>query len=489
VTRRYLALAVALALAGTLVFPSAAAPLFGGPSDDIGEGVVVTPASGSGGAYASVDDGELSLRFGRDAGLNADAVTWFEDVFRLGYDGGTNATVWVTSSSPAVSFFVAGERIDAAATGVFLAGNESVAVDVRVDTAAASVGRVVDNLTVHSRVAERPTRTVAAAAPDSVVQSVVTTGQSRSFSMTAPPAGEPVRLDTSELTVDTEAGSEATLSSLSVTASSGRPLSVTVERAAGPPTGSLPTAAAAEPLGAVRVTTGGAADAVAAAEFRVTVERAYLSAVNASADELALYRYSDGEYGRLPVSVVERRPETVVVAAETPGFSTFVLAADRPALRVTDAALSASRVAANESATVAATVRNAGGAPGERTVAVTVNGSTVASRSVSLGPGETATVSASLSPAPGEYEVGVAGVDAGTLVVRNASAGDSDAGDAGNEPTDGGDTERVSAPATDTASSPQAELANLGLLVLPGLFVVAALSVTVVVLARRGVDQ
>jgi len=43
--RRVVALAAALALAGTLAFPSVAAPLFSGPTDDLANDVELAPSS------------------------------------------------------------------------------------------------------------------------------------------------------------------------------------------------------------------------------------------------------------------------------------------------------------------------------------------------------------------------------------------------------------------------------------------------------------
>jgi len=58
ISRRTLALAAALALAGTLAFPSAAAPLLDGPSDDVSGGVELLPAADS--EYATIGpDGKL----------------------------------------------------------------------------------------------------------------------------------------------------------------------------------------------------------------------------------------------------------------------------------------------------------------------------------------------------------------------------------------------------------------------------------------------
>ena len=446
-TRRKLALAAALALAGTLVFPSAATPLLGAPSDIVdarGE-VELLPAEDS--EYATVGPGgelALDLSLG-DAGLNPDSVTEFGEVFYVRYTGDRYAEVWVTADSPAVSFAVGGERADSRAERVRVGPDEVVPVSVAVDTADGDVADL-GQVTVHSRVADGGGESGQASADASddaddgsevsvpAVQRRATGADSMTFTMLAPTAGDALALDTGGMVVAGEGDRAATLESVAVTPPSGAGMTVAVERTAATAVGPLPSESA-DGLGAVRVDASADVDA---ATFRLAVDDGFLADVSADADELALYRQSDGEWSEVPLSVAAERDDGVVLAGAADGFSTFVLAAERPAVAVSEASVSPATVAANESATVTATVTNDGGAAGERTVAVTVDGAVVAERTVALDAGESATVTASVAAAPGEHAVAVDGVDAGTLVVEASDGGGGGTGDDTGDESDAG---------------------------------------------------
>jgi hypothetical protein len=442
--RRTLALAAALAPAGTLVFPSTAAPLLGGPTDtaDARGDVELLPAADS--EYATVGpDGELALDLSAaEAGVNPGAVTTFDEVFHVRYTGDRFADVWVTADSPAVSFAVDGERASTAAERVRVGPDEAVPVSVRVDTTAGDPGGV-ENLTVHSRVAdggEGSVESTSGGDEDTAVSIPAVqrraTAESVTFTMLAPSAGDTLTLDTGGMPVAGEPGRVAALESVTVTPASGAAMTVAVERAAATAAGPLP-AASADALGAVRVD---ASTTVDAATFRLTVDDAFLADVGVEGvEDLTLYRESGGEWSAVPLSVVAETRGGVVVEAATDGFSTFVLAAERPDFAVSEASVSPASVAAADSATVTATVTNDGGAAGERALAVTVDGAVVAERTVALDAGETTTVTASVAPEPGEHAVAVDGVDAGTLVVAADDGGDGGTGDdTGDEsPADG----------------------------------------------------
>jgi|AntRauMinimDraft_4_1070384.scaffolds.fasta_scaffold00029_83 hypothetical protein len=435
-SRRTLALAAALALAGTLVFPSAAAPLLGGPSDDVGGGVELLPATDS--EYATVGpDGDLALDLTPgDVGLNPGSVTTFGDVFYVRYAGDRHAEVWVTTDSAAVSFAVAGQPADSRAERVRVGPDEVVPVTVTVDTTGGDVA--VDDVTVHTRVADggsEGTQASAETTPDDstavsvpAVQRRATGSDSLSFTMLAPTEGEPVTLDTDRMVVAGTRDRAASLESVAVTPASGDAMTVDVARTAATAAGPVP-GAAADALGALRVD---ASTDVDAATFRMAIDDAFLEDVAADAGDLALYRQSGGEWSEVALSVVAEREGGVVVEGTTPGFSTFVLAAERPAIGVSEASVSPSSVSATDAATVTATVTNDGGAAGERTVSVTVGGEVVAERSVALDAGESATLTVSVAPGPGEHAIAVDGVDAGELVVAANDGGDS-AGDASDE--------------------------------------------------------
>ena len=439
--RRTLALAAALALAGTLVFPSAAAPLLGGPSDDLGGSLELVAGADS--EYATVGpDGELALDFTPgDTGLNPRSTTTFGEAFYVRYTGDRYAEVWLSADSAAVDFAVAGEPAGSRAERVTLGPGAVVPVTVRVDT------RIrgpldVDGVTVHSRVAEPPSdgeraSTVEAATTGASVPTVqrrVTGPDSATFTMLAPTAGEPLTLDTGGTVVAGDGDRAAVLESVAMTPASSDAMTVAVSRTAAGP---LPDGTA-DALGAVRVDASADVDA---ATFRLAVDDAFLEdTAVADAGDLAFYRESGGEYSEVALSVVAERADGVVLEGTTPGFSTFVLAAERPALGVGEASVSPAAVSANESATVTATVTNDGGAAGERTVAVTVGGDVVAERGVSLAAGESATVTASIAPGPGEHAVAVGGVDAGTLVVAGNDSGGSADGGADADDADDADT-------------------------------------------------
>ncbi|MFC7058808.1 carboxypeptidase regulatory-like domain-containing protein [Halovenus salina] len=60
-------------------------------------------------------------------------------------------------------------------------------------------------------------------------------------------------------------------------------------------------------------------------EFSVSQER--LSEIDATADELTVQRFADGQWNRLPTEVISETDEAVQLEAETPGFSFFAISA------------------------------------------------------------------------------------------------------------------------------------------------------------------
>ncbi|MFC7199221.1 CARDB domain-containing protein [Halospeciosus flavus] len=150
---------------------------------------------------------------------------------------------------------------------------------------------------------------------------------------------------------------------------------------------------------------------------------------------------------------------------------------------MTNTTLSPGTVRVNETATVTARIKNGGRATGTRTVALTLNGTVVAERTVTLAPGNATTLQFSLTPEAGEYAVDVESTTVGTLQVVAA------------DPTQTGGTtsstrtEMTTPSPTDTAQTstakPVAEPSGLGLQTLGGLVFVLALLATVLALIRR----
>ncbi len=454
-----------------------------------GDGVELLPAEDS--QYATVGpDGELALDLTPgDAGLNPGAVTDFGAVFYVRYTGDQYAEVWVTAGSEAVSFAVDGQPAGSAAQNVRVGPDEVVPVSVRVDTTSGD-DLDVGGLTVHSRVAEpereadgQTAERTAETTTDSTdttevsvpaVQRRGTAADGLTFTMLTPTAGDALTLDTDGMVVAGEPERGAVLESLTVTPASGEGMTVDVERTAADPV----PGEAVESLGAVRVD---ASTDVDAATVRLAVDDAFLADVAVDdVDDLSLYRHGgDGEWSEVSLSAVAERNGSTVLEGSTGGFSTFVLAADRPTIGVSAASVSPATVSADGSATVSATLRNDGQAAGERTVPVTVGGEVVAERTVVLEAGETATVTASVSPGPGEHTVSVGGVEAGTVSV----AADKDGEAGGSDESDG------DAPATDSGDEPaenvQSEPAGFDFETLAGAGVAVAVVVVGVGALRR----
>ena len=470
--RRTLTLVLALAVAGTLAFPSAAASLFAGPTDVVGNDVSLAPSS----EYASLDDDgklvvDISASNPNVEGVNPDSVTSFADVFRIRYSGSEYARVWLEDGSDAVTFTVDGRPIDSAADNVTLAPNQSVAVSLTVDTTDADA--VVDGITVRSRVAEPETEATADDTGRSdgfATQSVAPTARSRRFTAVGAGSSERVDFDTSRLELDRIAAETLTFDSLSVS-SPNRSFSVTAAADGTERPRSLVADAGAEPLGAVRM--AARSGTITGARLRFSVSSAYFDRRGVDPANLVVYRYSDDELSRLPVTMTGRQDGRIAFAAETSGFSTFVVAVDRPRLRLANASVDTTTVAPGESVTVTAAVSNDGTLAGERTVDVAVDGNVVAERTVAVSPSATETVSVPVvRNASGEYRVTVDGADAGSFRVTAPATPTPSAGD---------DPE-----ATDRATQPPvAEPGGFGLQSLLGLLGLLLIVGATLALARR----
>jgi len=478
--RRLLALAAALALAGTLAFPSVAAPLFSGPTDQLDNDVDVELAPSSDYAHLD-DDGELLVDLSAanpDAeGVNDDAVTGIADVFRVRYNGSQYAHVWLTHESDAVTFYANGEPVQSEANNVTLGQNETVAVGVRVDTTGETADGLIDEITIHARAADpedvaggedENADTNALSFSGSAVQTRAPTATSRRFTVLGANAGETTTFDASSLALD-GTDSELTLDEVDVT-STGGSVSLDVEADGTEDSRSRVAEQGAEPLGAVSVTDG--LDSAGRTTLRFSVPTGFFEDRGAAPKNLAVYRDNGGTLSKLPVAMVGERGGRLYFEAETPGFSTFVVAADRARLRVTDAMLERASAAPGETVAVTANVSNAGSITGERTVAVAVDGSVVAERVVEIAAGETATVTAPVvHNETGEHAVAVDGVDAGTLVVEDENQTD---GAAPAQP-----------PGGDSVDEPSREPAGFGLTDLLGLVALLAIVAASLVLARR----
>ncbi|SFP28325.1 PGF-pre-PGF domain-containing protein [Halolamina pelagica] len=479
---------ITLVLAGTFAFPSAASPLFAGPSDRLGDDVALAPSSDY--AYLDADD-ELVVDLSpanpdlEGDGVNADGRTTIRDVFRIRYNGSQYAHVWLTHGSDAVTFAADGQPIQSETNNVTLAPNESVAVSLTVDTTGSTDG-FVDDITIHSRVAEPVTADADTALTAGVEafskRSVAPTEHSRRFTVLSAEPGSTTEFNASRLALDS--AGELTLDRLSTT-SPDRSYSVTAETTNVGEAESVVVEAGAEPLGAVRMTvnTGN----VSGATMEFSVPATYFDDRDIDPENLAVYRAADGTLTELDVAMTGERDGRLTFESETSEVTTFVIAVKRPRIAVADADLSATTVAPGEPVTVTASVSNTGSLAGERTVTVRIDEDVAAVRTVGVAAGATETVAFPVvRNETGEYTVTVDGVETGTFSVAAEDAGSETGTDDTTESPVSTDGATESPASTDSATeSPVAEPGGFGLQSLLGLVGLLTLLAVVLVLARR----
>ncbi|MFW5895832.1 MAG: PGF-pre-PGF domain-containing protein [archaeon] len=420
-TKRTLTLVVALAIAGALTLPSAASPLLAGPTDQLGSDLALAPASD----YASLDDNdELIVDLTRanpeveGEGVNEDGRTSISDVFRIRYNGSQYAHVWLTHDAEGVTFAVDGEPIEAEEDNVTLAPNESVGVSLTVDTTGEPVDGLVDDIAVHGRVAD------AEEAADKEGQfggylkrTRAPSEDIRRFTVLSSEPGETISFDAEGLVLDEIDGQQLTFEELSVT-SPNRSFSVTADSSGVGDAEAAVDDTGATPLGAVSMTVNSGNVSGATLQFSVT--GSYFEGRDVDPEHLTVYRHAAGALSELQVTRTGESDERIRFEAETPGFSTFVVAAQQPRFERTDVSLDATTVAPEEPVTVNASVSNTGTRAGERTVTVAVNGTEVAERTITVPAGETETVTVPIvRNVTGEYTVSVNGDDVGAFRVAS----------------------------------------------------------------------
>jgi hypothetical protein len=432
--KRFTAALALLALSGTLLFPSAAAPFSLGQSDAITQDVALAPADSANGDYAYLDENDELVVDLSDSnpnladteGINADGVTHVDDVLTVRYNGSRYAHVWLTHESDDVTFYADGHPIQSEANNVTLAPNQSLAVGIRVDTRGETTDGIIDDVTVHARVAE----------PEDVDDEPVDVGGSsggpavalrtpsaiaRSVTVVGAPSDAPTTIDLDAMSTCRD-GDGLTLDAVTVVREGTGTLDLQF-RAVRPPTD---VARHTESLCAVRAREASSGDTVTRATFRFSVDRDTLAEWNVSPDELVLFRTDDGATSTLSTRVVDRSDETVRFAVDSPGFSRFTVAAARPDVEVTAARLGQTELTPRQAVTVIGRIENDGRTTETRSVVVTLNETPVATRSVTLEPGETTRVTVSVRPqTPGQYDVRIENRTAGTVTVVADPDGDS----------------------------------------------------------------
>ncbi|ESP89912.1 PGF-pre-PGF domain-containing protein [Candidatus Halobonum tyrrellensis] len=166
---------------------------------------------------------------------------------------------------------------------------------------------------------------------------------------------------------------------------------------------------------------------ISGVDFDFTVNASRLAAANASPENVALYRFHDGEWAELNTTLVgevdEGNRTVYAFVAHSPGLSDFVIGAKRAEFRLADALVSADRVTVGDTVTTRVRIRNVGGADGTFSANLLVNGTVVDDRTVTVAADGTRQVSFERPfAAAGTYAVRVNDLRAGEVRVLTAES-------------------------------------------------------------------
>ena len=134
--------------------------------------------------------------------------------------------------------------------------------------------------------------------------------------------------------------------------------------------------------------------------------------------QVTLYRSHDGEWQPLTTEFTGYTDRGAQFASASPGMSVFAVGSRLGADVVVSPSAESHDVTVGESVTVSTSVRNDGTARGAETVELRVDGAVRTTESVTLDPGEATTVELTTRfDSVGDYDLVVAGVDAGSVSV------------------------------------------------------------------------
>ena len=479
-TRRNLTLALLLVAAGSLAFATGAAVVTDDADTFAEDRLAVQPADGPNGDYAYLnDDDEIAIdisaanpKLGPDfEGINPDALAEADGVFTITYTAERYAYVWIEhDGGDAVTFTADGRSIEGESNNVTLGPNQTVAVGLAIDSHGKVAGERLapDEFTIRAKLAE----------PDDVDTTVFTSSDNdnddgdggptttvrapnathREFVASGIDRGESVRWLAKGMHLD---GDNVTLEGIDLDGIDNERVELD---AAGSPdpfadAGPLTAPTRPRPMGYLSLEPDFAPDAVDATTIRFSAAPDHLNATGTDPEDVTLYRRTDaGAWEEVPVEIVDDDvarmlglPEDRVhFRATTDLSSTFAVAAHEPRFDVTEATVAPEAIDPGENVTVRTTLRNGGGAAGERTVTLTANGTPIANETVALDPNETATVAFDATfGTPGAYDLAVDGTAVGTLLVGDLAS--DDAGGSGGESNAGSDG---SATVTGTTEEP-----------------------------------
>ncbi|EMA61796.1 CARDB domain-containing protein [Halorubrum lipolyticum] len=503
--RRTLFLALILVAAGSLILTTGAAVL-DGPADTFADDdIAVQPADGPNGDYAYLnDDDEIVVDVSASnpnlpadfEGVNPDALASADGVFTITYTGDEYARVWIEHGGENVTFVTDGGSIEGKANNATLGPNQTVAVGLEIDARGAAAGTQLgaDEFSINAT----------SVGPDDASMMDASTRQTNdggpSITVTAPSAdrrefdasdvdrGDTVRFEADGMHLD---GGNVTLDRLDVEGVRNERVEVNAVGSPGPVGNGSALTAPTTPRSMAYLALDydfEPAD-VDAMTIRFSADSDHLNSTDTDPENVTLYRQTDaGDWEEKPVEVVDDDvvrilglPEDRVhFRATTTEFSTFAVAERVPRFDVTETALDPAAIDPGDEATVRATLRNGGGAAGERTVALTADGDPVANETVALAPNETATVAfASAFETAGEYDLAVDGTDAGTLLVGDPA---SDEGSADNADAGTGSSEDAGGSGD---PGPTEEPSGIDFVELGGVLALVALVLATIALVRR----
>lgn len=179
---RTIATVLILVASATVLVSTAGAPV-GQTADRVGDHLVVRPADGPHGAYATVTSaGAVELVVADEnpavpmTGVSDERVTPIDRVLTVRYTGKASAEVWITDDADDVRFFRGGDptdTVDSRAERVALGPGDSMQVGVIVDTTGNDDVSAHDGFVLHAELAdattprptERPVQTPATEEP------------------------------------------------------------------------------------------------------------------------------------------------------------------------------------------------------------------------------------------------------------------------------------------------------------------------------------
>jgi len=127
------------------------------------------------------------------------------------------------------------------------------------------------------------------------------------------------------------------------------------------------------------------------------VEKSWIVSEGIDESTIALYRYSAGEWTRLPTERVREDASYVYFRSRSPGLSVFATSGSKlvtvAEFTVTNLSVTPTKVEPGQRVVISADVKNTGNASGSCTVTLKINNAVEGAQSSLLAPGETRTIS------------------------------------------------------------------------------------------------